>query len=78
MAQNAPGEHYRTGMSLIDLFEMFPDDKTAEEWFTEQRWPNGVACPMCGSLSVNTGAKHPTMPTTAEIAASSLVSRLGP
>ena len=41
---------------------MFPDDETAERWFIEQRWPNGVCCPKCGSLNVQTGAKHPTMP----------------
>ena len=41
---------------------MFPDDETAERWFIEQRWPNGVCCPECGSVNVQTGAKHPTMP----------------
>ena len=62
MAQNAPGKHYRTGLTLIDLFEMFPDDDTAETWFVAQRWPNGVACPKCGSLGVTLKSKHPTMP----------------
>ena len=62
MAQSGPGKHYRNGMSLIDLFEMFPDDKTAESWFVAQRWPNGIACPECGSLSVSLESKHPTMP----------------
>ena len=33
MAQNAPGKHYRKGISLMKLFEMFPDDETAEQWF---------------------------------------------
>ena len=52
MAQNAPGKHYRTGLSLIELTSMFPDDATAERWFVEQRWPDGVFCPDCGSVSV--------------------------
>ena len=26
------------------------------------RWPNGIACPRCGALSVLEGAKHKTMP----------------
>lgn len=39
MAQNAPGKHFREGISLIDLFKMFPDDKTAEQWFIKTRWP---------------------------------------
>ena len=29
-AKNAPGKAFRKGISLIDLFEMFPDDTTAE------------------------------------------------
>ena len=26
MAHQAPGRHYREGLSLLDLFKMFPDD----------------------------------------------------
>ena len=44
------------------LFKMFPDDAKAEAWFVKQRWPNGIACPECGSVNIQTGAKHPTMP----------------
>jgi len=29
----APGKHYREGVSLIDLFDMFPDNETASTWF---------------------------------------------
>ena len=59
---NGPGQSHREGISLIDLFEMFPDDATAEAWFVAQRWPNGIACPHCGSLAVSTTTNHPTMP----------------
>ena len=38
MAQNAPGKHYREGISLIELFERFSNDDAAERWFEEQRW----------------------------------------
>ena len=31
MAQNAPGKHYREGISLIELFDRFPNDATPEE-----------------------------------------------
>ena len=41
---------------------MFPDDAAAEEWFVRRRWPDGVHCPHCGSVNVQTGAKHKTMP----------------
>ena len=58
----APGKHYRKGISTKEIFRMFPDDETAEAWFVKQRWPVGVCCPHCGSLNVQTGAKHKTMP----------------
>ena len=57
-----PGKSYRTGLSLIQLQDMFPDDATAERWFVEQRWPSGITCVHCGSLNINDSAKHPTMP----------------
>lgn len=62
MAHRAPGKHYRKGMTLLEVFEMFPDDKTAEKWFTEVRWPTGVACPHCNQSATVSKAKHPTMP----------------
>ena len=27
------------------MFAMFPDDDTAEAWFINRRWPDGVRCP---------------------------------
>ena len=57
-----PGKSERTGISLIALFEMFPDDAAAEQWFLESRWPDGPRCPHCDSANVQTGAAHPTMP----------------
>ena len=57
----APGKSHREGISLDKLFQMFPDDATAEKWFVEQRWPDGALCPHCGSANVSR-AKHPTMP----------------
>ena len=62
MAYEAPGKHFRKGMSLIEIMRMFPDDATAEEWFVETRWPLGPACPECGSCSVQVGAAHKMMP----------------
>ena len=41
-----------TNLSIFELLELFPDDSSAEAWFTENRWPNGVACIECGSLNV--------------------------
>ena len=62
MAQKAPGKANRSGITLIELFEMFPDDTTAEAWFNKRRWPNGVRCPRCGSYDIQADAKHKTMP----------------
>ena len=63
MGQAAPGKHYREGMTLADLFRRFPDDASAEKWFTEIRWPGGdIHCPHCGSVNIQNGTKHKTMP----------------
>lgn len=62
MAHKAPGKHYRNGITMAELFNRFPDDKAAEEWFINTRWPDGVRCPHCGSDNVKEGASHPTMP----------------
>ena len=62
MAHKAPGKHYREGMSLVEVMRMFPDGAAAERWFTKVRWPNGVHCPHCGSLNVQNGTAHKTMP----------------
>ena len=48
MAQQATKKHKREGISLKRLFRMFPDDKTAEDWFAVVRWPDGPRCPYCG------------------------------
>ena len=62
MEKKAPGKAFRKGISLKQIMRMFPDNGTAEQWFIAQRWPDGVCCPECGSVNVQTGAKHPTMP----------------
>lgn len=56
-----PGKSYRKGISLKQFFDMFPDDAAAERWFTQNRWPDEMACPRCGSLKI-APAKHPRMP----------------
>ena len=52
MAQSAPGKSFREGISLIELFERFPDDAAAECWFEVARWGESGKpdhCPMCGA-----------------------------
>ena len=45
--KKGPGKAYRKGMTLMDLFDMFPDDETAEAWFIKTLWPDGLRCPHC-------------------------------
>ncbi|MDE0229981.1 MAG: IS1595 family transposase [Spirochaetaceae bacterium] len=59
----APGKAFREGISLIELFDMFPDNAAAERWFAEHRWPNGKpVCPHCGHNEVQVGAAHSSQP----------------
>ena len=46
----------------MEAFSLWPDDKAAEEWFIEQRWPYGVCCPEGGDNNVQLNATHKTMP----------------
>ncbi len=62
MSKKATGKAHREGISMVELFRRFPDDATAEAWFVSRRWPEGIHCPHCGSMNVQTGAKHKTMP----------------
>ena len=60
--QKGPGKYYRQGMSLMDLFDKFPDNKTAEQWFVDARWPAGVRCPKCNSNNVQERASRKPQP----------------
>jgi transposase-like protein len=62
MPNRGPGRAHRRGITLVELFERWPNDAAAEEWFMKNRWPNGVACPRCGSTNIETGTAHKTMP----------------
>ena len=61
MKHHAPGRSYRKGISLIELFQMFPDDEKARLWFEQERWPNGPFCPHCGSFNIQSGVTHKSM-----------------
>ena len=58
----APGKAHRTGMTLIELMDKFPDDETAERWFEEQIWPHSRFCPDCGSDNTATTPVAQKMP----------------
>jgi len=60
----APGRADREGMSVIELFKMFPDNASARKWLEEIRW--GVDgerhCPVCGSLKTKAVPNEKPMP----------------
>ena len=52
MNKTGPGKAHRDGITIVQLFRMFPDDAAAEKWFEAQRWSDGRRfCPDCGSLN---------------------------
>ena len=75
MANNAPGRHYRSGLSLMEVMRRFPDDRTAHDWFASIRWEDGPRCPRCGTANVLIGTAHRSMPYVAVPAAATSLSR---
>ena len=61
MAYKAPGKHHRTGISMLELARMFPDEQSSREWFETQRWEDERRCPRCDSTRTS-HASHKTMP----------------
>ena len=61
MAHRAPGKSERTGITLMQLADMFPTEDAAREWFESRVWPNGRVCPRCES-DKTTEASHAKMP----------------
>ncbi len=47
--------------SVFQLFEMFPSDKVAEQWFITERWSDGVKCAFCDSDNVLDSSAHKEM-----------------
>ena len=61
MAHKAPGNHYRDGITLVQLMDMFSTEESARQWFESRLWPDGRCCPHCGSTKT-TIATHRYMP----------------
>ena len=61
MAKKAPCKAQHEGMSLPELFRMFPDDDAAQAWLEDQRWGGEPWCPHCGSFNVRRN-NHKSMP----------------
>ena len=63
MGKKGPGKVHRKGISVLQLFDMFPDEEAASNWFEELRWPNGERyCPRCGSEHTRETPKRKPQP----------------
>ena len=60
-AYTAPGKSFREGMTLMQLFEMFPDEAAATAWFESIYWPEVRCCGKCGGIRTRE-ASHAKMP----------------
>ena len=63
MSQKAPGRNERTGLPVLQLFQMFPDETASRNWLEGIRWPGGERhCPHCGSLKTSAVPNERPMP----------------
>lgn len=63
MTKKGPGKAHRTGISLIELFEMFPDEIASEKWFEFLRWgDDNRTCPYCNSHYTKARENRKPMP----------------
>ena len=60
--QKAPGKADRKGLSVFELFEMFPDEASARKWFEGVRWADGRYCGRCGSKNTRGVPNEKPMP----------------
>ena len=58
MAHNAPGKHFRQGLTLIEAVQLFSDEAKTEQMFIDARWPDGITCPACNSQEVKQRPKR--------------------
>lgn len=61
--QSGPRKHYCTGLTVFELFEMFPDEAAAREWFENIHWGvTGRYCGHCGSRQTSRVKGEKSMP----------------
>lgn len=61
MGYKAPGKSHRQGMTLLQIMEQFPTEKSAVKWFESVLWPSKRMCGHCGGTRTRK-ASHKTMP----------------
>ena len=60
--KKAPGKAFRTGLTLIEIMDMFPDEASAIAWFEAVVWPDGRTCGKCGSTETKEVPNAKPMP----------------
>ena len=61
MTYNAPGKSHRCGMTLIEIMDRFPTERTAIKWFESALWPDQRKCGHCKGTKTRK-ASHKSMP----------------
>ena len=56
------GQSDRQEITQTQVFDMFPDEQSAQKWFEGTRWPDGRACGKCGSVNTRDVASGKPMP----------------
>ena len=59
---HAPGKSDRVGMSILQLFQRFPDEQSARTWFENVFWSEGRHCGRCGSMQTKPVPNEKPMP----------------
>ena len=62
MIHKAPGKSHREGLTLVALFDMFPDEAAAVRFFEANVWPNGRCCGHCGATNTREVPNAKPMP----------------
>ncbi len=63
MSRKSPGKAHRKGVSLIQLYNMFPTEDSATAWFESIVWPDGNRyCGRCGSTHTKSVPSKRPMP----------------
>ncbi len=58
MANNAPGKHFRKGMTLMEAVQSFSDETIVEQYCIDTRWPDGIICPRCKATNIKERANR--------------------
>ena len=62
MAHTAPGKSHREGLTLVQLFDLFPDEAAAIRFFEANVWPAGRCCGHCGATNTREVPNAKPMP----------------